>query len=252
MTAPLGDWVAGVREAYTCSVNPIPFSQSKEWVFRDGALCHQTGRFFSIRTFLRDGEAARPMIDQPEIGILGFALRPAGSGGLEILCHAKAEPRNARVIQVAPSFQATRSNFEQLHGGARQILHDWFVEPGRGEVTASSLQTETSEFFFRKRNRNVVRLLPAGCGDERSPLPSFLKWFPLASALAQIDVPFLFNTDARTVLVAADWHQLAGEARPFQTRRLDPVLGRCLRNRSEPWIRPATFRGAAWRNGSCD
>jgi dTDP-4-dehydro-6-deoxy-alpha-D-glucopyranose 2,3-dehydratase len=71
--------------------------------------------------------------------------RRVRSAGLEILCHAKAEPGNTPVIQVAPSFQATQSNFDRLHGGARQVLHDWFLETGRGSLVSNSLQTAASD-----------------------------------------------------------------------------------------------------------
>src|SRR4051812_37672177 len=110
--ATFTEWVSGMRASYTCRVESIPFSESTEWVFRDGALRHRTNRFFSIGAFARAGEPARPMIDQPEIGTLGFALHAARSGELEILCHGKPEPGNTPIVQIAPSLQATQSNSE--------------------------------------------------------------------------------------------------------------------------------------------
>ena len=184
------------------------------------------------------------MINQPEIGILGFALRRGRADGLEILCNAKPEPGNVHVIQVAPSFQATRSNFERRHGGARQVLHDWFLEPGRGRVISSSLQTETSEFFFRKRNLNVVRLLAEDDYAADAFLPPSLRWFPLEAVLSQIDVPFLFNTDARSVLVSVDWRQVAAEGRPFHARRLEFGLQVLLEESAAAMDSPSQLR---WR-----
>ena len=231
-----------MRDAYVCRVDPIPFSASTEWAFHEKSLRHQTEGFFSIGSFVKDGEPARPMINQPEIGILGFALRKGRSEGLEILCHAKPEPGNVHVIQVAPSFQATRSNFERRHGGARQVLHDWFLEPGRGRVLSSSLQTETSEFFFRKRNLNVVRLLAENdCAADALLRPS-LRWFPLEAVLSQIDVPFLFNTDARSVLVSVDWRQLAAEGRPFHARHVDFELQALLEESAAAMDSPSQLR----------
>ena len=185
------------------------------------------------------------MLDQPEIGILGFALRPGSSGCLEILCYAKPEPGNTQVIQVAPSFQATQSNFERLHGGQPQVLRHWFQEPGAGHLVSSSLQTETSEFFFRKRNRNVIRLLTASDSAEPMTLPPYLRWFSLERTLKHIDAPFLFNTDARSVLVSADWHQLAAGGRPFQTRGPDPEVEALLSESFSAMDSPSQLKWSA-------
>ena len=90
-------WLRRHREANRLRVERIPFAACDSWRFRDGALSHDTGAFFSIsgvqaRSNLAalDG-LALPMVDQPEIGILAFLVHE-GEDGAEWLLQAKAEP----------------------------------------------------------------------------------------------------------------------------------------------------------------
>lgn len=101
-------------------VREICWLDSGQWVLQNGGLRHRTGGFFSVvnaqarfggRVTLR-----QPLIHQPEIGILGF-LAQHREGGMDLLVQAKPEPGNVGLVQLAPSVQATRSNYLRLHQG---------------------------------------------------------------------------------------------------------------------------------------
>src|SRR5690606_37979641 len=90
-------WLDERRSLTKMDVRRIPLSQCEGWVHEDGAIRHISGRFFTIRGCRCESSLPHlqglelPMIDQPEIGILGFVVRRAADG-FEWLLQAKAEP----------------------------------------------------------------------------------------------------------------------------------------------------------------
>jgi len=202
---------------------PIPLETVQRWTLRDGSLRHDTGGFFSvigIRGSIAAGgaETARrpyeqPLIDQPEIGILGVLLRMRG-GRAEILVQAKAEPGNVDGVQLSPTVQATESNYRRLHGGAPTLYLEYFTRRGPWTVLTDSRQSEQGTRFLGKYNRNVT-VLVHGVGPE--PSSDCWRWCPVSSVLRALAHDFAVNTDLRSVLATSDWRALAGGGAPFGT-----------------------------------
>src|SRR3989338_757214 len=71
-------WIATRRAATGAEIHPIDLSACRDWSLADGRIRHRLGAFFSvIAVEYDDGQRpARsfPLIDQPEIGILGFCV----------------------------------------------------------------------------------------------------------------------------------------------------------------------------------
>jgi oxidase EvaA len=208
----LGNWLQQRRDACKLSVKPTPWSASTAWHLQQGRLRHMTGGFFSV-TGVRvvtdiaalDG-LVRTIIDQPEVGILGFMVRRAGNG-TEWLVQAKAEPGNVREVQLAPCVQATRSNYTRLHGGAPTPYLDFFTGGESGAtIVADSLQSEQGNRFLAKYNRNMTVLID---GQGPDPCSSDWCWATAADLRAKLASDFAVNTDARSVLLCSDWHLLA-------------------------------------------
>lgn len=214
---PLPHWLEARRRACEISVRPISWRASQAWGFRQGRLEHVTGGFFSVVGIRASASIAgldgltQPIIDQPEIGILGFVVR-AAAGGNEWLVQAKAEPGNVGEVQLAPSVQATRSNFTRLHGGAATPYLECFTAPeGGARIVADSLQSEHGNRFLGKYNRNMtVRV----AGEGPRPASADWRWTAAADLRAMLGIDFAVNTDARSVLFCADWTLLADGA-PF-------------------------------------
>ena len=82
----------------------------------NNAVSHTTGRFFSIKGLRVSGIGSKlggweqPIIDQPEIGVLGCIVKEV-KGILHFLVQAKIEPGNINVVQLSPTLQATKSNY---------------------------------------------------------------------------------------------------------------------------------------------
>jgi dTDP-4-dehydro-6-deoxy-alpha-D-glucopyranose 2,3-dehydratase len=194
------------------TVRAIPLSACEQWERRDGAIRHLRDAFFSVVGVRATGEvtASLPLIDQPEIGILGFVVRRRDR--TEILVQAKPEPGNQPFVQLAPSVQATESNHRRRHGGRATALLELVDGTTPGRRWSDSLQSEQGSRFLGKRNRNTVVEIPP---DVDPALPDHLRWFPVEQLLALLGVDGAVNTDARSVLATVPWALLADDDRPF-------------------------------------
>lgn len=216
----ISHWLAERRALSGLRVEQIPFSDCRNWSFAGGVLRHTTGRFFSVvgiqcqagPRHLRG--LALPIIDQPEIGILGFVVRRSASGW-EWLLQAKTEPGNVGGTQVGPSVQATRSNYLQVDGGQPTEMIGLFTQGANIlRQIANVEQSEQGDRFLGKYNRNAVVEVDR---QFQAPAHRTWRWFDADAVRAALAQDFTFNTDARSVLCCADWSLLCapGEAIPF-------------------------------------
>jgi oxidase EvaA len=197
-------WFRQRADADETHVEVIPFDALRGWSFQQGThnLVHDTGRFFSVegvRVRMPGApveEWTQPILHQPEIGILGILVQDF-DGVPHFLMQAKTEPGNPSGLQLAPTVQATRSNYMRVHQGKPVPYLEHFRRPDRHQVLADVRQSEQGTRFFRKRNRNILVEVEAG---ERVEVRDGFRWLTLGQLhrlLAQQDV---VNMDARSVL----------------------------------------------------
>lgn len=198
----LDGWLAGWRAVNRLRVERVALDQMAGWRQQPhtGNLVHDSGRFFAVEG-LRvrsdrhpDGAWSQPIINQPEVGVLGFLLREF-DGVLHCLVQAKAEPGNINAVQLSPTVQATRSNFTRVHGGNAVPHLDRFASGGGRRVLADSIQSEQGSWFLRKRNRNLV----VETCDEIAPGDDF-RWLTLGQLRRLLREANTVNMDARSVL----------------------------------------------------
>lgn len=211
----LSEWFEDVRSASALHVEDIALAASTHWALSDGAIRHDSGRFFTVvgvRWTGPDGlTVSQPLLKQEEEGTLGFLVRE-GDVGNEVLAYAKIEPGNVDTVQIAPTCQATRSNISRAHGGGPPPFAGEF-EGGSMRFLYDVLQSEQGSRFFGKRNRNVL------ANAKRDPaLPSTHRWVAAEEVLDLLEVDFAVNTDARSVLVCSPWEKLVGRP-PFTRSR---------------------------------
>lgn len=206
-------WFEERQRTHALQVSRIPFGELRGWGFAPGSgnLRHDSGRFFSVEGLrVRSDygpvrEWCQPIIHQPEIGVLGIAVREI-DGVLHCLMQAKPEPGNANGVQLSPTVQATKSNYTRVHGGSAVPYMECFADPDPRRVLADVLQSEQGSWFYRKRNRNMV----VEVGPEVEAGEDFC-WVTLGQLGALLRHPDLVNMDARTVLSCVpDWR--AGSA----------------------------------------
>lgn len=177
-------------------------SKMRDWAMdeTDGRIRHSSGKFFSIdgirvRTnWGNKPEWAQPIINQPEIGLLGCIAREI-CGTLHFLIQAKVEPGNVNCVQLSPTLQATKSNYTRVHQGKIPKYLDWFFDRSRSRVLLDQLQSEQGARFLHKRNRNVVVETD---GDVPAD-PDFV-WLTLGQIKRLMAFDNVVNMDLRTVV----------------------------------------------------
>ena len=216
-------WLAEETSHLRMEVAPARLDDITPWRAdpATGDIVHDSGHFFRITGLEWDapaGEAAprvgvrtQPIIDQPDIGVLGLVVARHG-GRLHVLVQAKAEPGNCNGVQISPTVQATRSNYTRVHGGSAVPYLSWFHRAeSRGRVLIDVLQSEQAAWFYQKRNRNIVVLVDDP--DEVEVLPGF-RWVALEDLYRLLLEADLVNMDTRTVLSCLPLHSIGGWIEP--------------------------------------
>lgn len=196
------NWVKEQNKQVLVEINKIPFSELNFWQFDNDCtrLHHKTGKFFSIdgiRVNTNWGNVQtwdQPIINQPEIGYLGFITKEF-NGVLHFLLQAKIEPGNINFVQLSPTLQATKSNYTQAHQGKSPAYLDYFVNAKPSQILLDQLQSEQGARFLRKRNRNIIIKIE----EEVNLLENFV-WLTLAQIKELMKVDNLVNMDTRTVI----------------------------------------------------
>jgi oxidase EvaA len=197
-------WLAERARAYRYEVTRVPLAELPRWHLGD-ELSHDTRRFFSVdgiavaTSFGKVARWTQPIIQQPEIGILGFlAKRIAGT--LHLLAQAKMEPGNRVMVQISPTVQATPSNYTRVHGGRPTPFLDYFLGATRGRVLADLLQSEQGSRYFRKRNRSMIVEIPE---HEELEHGEDFAWLTLGHLRELLAAGTSVNMNARSVLSCA-------------------------------------------------
>lgn len=212
-------WLYEKRKNAEMTVSPIGLDESREWRKRDGVIQHVTGGFFSIGGVTSNSDFSdlngieQPIIKQPETGLLGFIVMPHGNT-FNWLVQAKPEPGNVAAVQLAPTVQATRSNYTRQHGGAPTHYLDFFIRDCDSLAT-NSLQSEQGTRFLHKFNRNAIRLVTQDPGCQTANF----RWFTPRQLKATLLEDYSVNTDARSVIVSAPWHMVTEGEMPFKSAR---------------------------------
>jgi oxidase EvaA len=183
-------------------VDMVPLDEMEKWTLDKNGIriSHESGRFFHIEgihvktNFGGNMEWDQPIINQPEIGFLGFITR-VFNGTRYFLMQAKMEPGNINTLQISPSLQATKSNFSQVHKGKRPTFLEFFNGEKKVKILTDHLQTEQGGRFYQKRNRNIVIEI-----NEDIELPEEFCWLTLGELKALLREDNVLNMDTRSVL----------------------------------------------------
>ena len=194
----LEDWKNCLKKNTFVKVKQIDLNAMKNWQLNDyGEIEHTSKGFFRVTGLSVSQETSKikswnqPIIDQQEIGILGFLCTKI-NGVLHFLVQAKIEPGNVNVIQLCPTVQATRSNFKRVHKGGSVPYLNYFL---KNKHIIDRLQSEQGGRFFRKFNRNVISFIKS----EIKSLENF-RWMTLGQISYFLNKDNVLNMDARSVL----------------------------------------------------
>ena len=212
-TSSVLQWLKEQNEKVEIQVERIAFDKMKHWDFErhSGFLRHDSGGFFSIdgiRVATNWGRVAswdQPIINQPEVGYLGFIVKEF-NGVLHFLMQAKIEPGNVNHVQLSPTIQATRSNYTQVHQGAKPLYLEYFQHVAPRNVLLDQLQSEQGARFLMKRNRNIIIRVE---GD--IPIYDNFIWLTLGHIKELMRYNNLINMDTRTVVSGIHYGQFSDE-----------------------------------------
>jgi oxidase EvaA len=202
--AEVDRWIAERREHPRLHTELVALEDLDEWRIEEdtGNISHNSGRFFTItgvkarhRTKAMELKWDQPMIDQPEIGILGVLVKKI-NGVLHFCLQAKEEPGNIHSVQLSPTVQATYSNYTRVHGGNLPPFVSSFLDPPKERVLYAKLQTEDGGRFLFKSNRNMFIRLP---DEDPDDLPDGYIWLTLRQIGSLIRRDNMVNACARSV-----------------------------------------------------
>ena len=110
------EWLINKKNTTKVNIEKIKFSEMVDWGFspNTGNIEHKTKKIFSIIGIdvkTNFGSTTKtwqqPIINQPEIGILGIITRKI-EHETYYLMQAKIEPGNINYVQLSPTLQATK------------------------------------------------------------------------------------------------------------------------------------------------
>ena len=210
-------WIKEQNEIVNISISKVPWKYLDKWFFDkvDGNLRHDSGKFFSIdgirinTTWGNIHQWEQPIINQPEIGFLGFIVKEI-DGILHFLVQAKIEPGNVNHVQLSPTLQATRSNYQQTHGGKKPLYLEYFQNVKNEQILLDQLQSEQGARFLKKRNRNIIIKV-----DEDIEIYNNFVWLTLGQLKALIKLDNIVNMDTRTVISGIPFGSFTSETIDF-------------------------------------
>lgn len=196
------NWMKEKNSLVISNISELPLNELKGWSFTKDRIAHTSGKFFSIdgiRVKTNYGlvnEWEQPIINQPEIGFLGFIVKKI-NGVLHFLLQAKIEPGNLNIVQLSPTLQATRSNYMRVHNGISPKYLDYFTGEKKVKILVDQLQSEQGARFLQKRNRNII--VEVGENEDLPVYGEFI-WLTLRQIKELLGYPNVINMDTRTVI----------------------------------------------------
>lgn len=201
-TKEMLEWLQSQNNKIKTRINQIPLNTLCRWNYSSDIINHETGRFFSIEGIKVEtnygavSSWSQPIINQPEIGFLGFITKKI-DGILHFLIQAKIEPGNINSVQLSPTLQATRSNYNRVHNGKVPLYLEYFNGEKEVNILVDQLQSEQGARFLHKRNRNIIIEIKS---NEDIPVYNNFRWVTLCQIKELMQYPNVVNMDTRTVI----------------------------------------------------
>ena len=177
------NWYIKVKKKNKSKISFKHLEFMDKWVYhkKKGVLSHESKGFFSIVGISTKGSNREVKNwDQPFVmqkgykgGIIGL-VRTYIKGVPHYLVDAKYEPGNFNNIQLSPSIQATFSNLNQIHKGARNQIREIYFKKNFKTIKKIWV-TEDGGRLFKKRNLHWI----INCKYKKINLPYHYRWLTL-------------------------------------------------------------------------
>ena len=127
------------------------------WNFNNQLIYHCSKKFFKIigievKSNLDGKNWDQPIIVQNELGILGIIKDKITD---KYLLQAKVEPGNKNKLQLSPTVQATKSNYQRVHGGKTIPFLKFFLNKKRSFISQSE---QGYRYLFKFNNNSLIEI----------------------------------------------------------------------------------------------
>ena len=153
LNSKITNWLKQEKKINKLNVKIIKLSNLDNWNFNNKEITHKSGKFFKIvglkvysNFFKKNWD--QPIIIQKEVGILGII-----KNNNKYLLQAKVEPGNKNKIQISPTVQATKSNYNKVHKGKKVPYLDYFLRANKKNIIN---QSEQGFRYLNKFNSNIL------------------------------------------------------------------------------------------------
>ena len=149
------NWLNTVKKKHELNVKVINLNELKKWKISKEEIYHESKNFFKIVGIKVESNFYKknwyqPIIVQNEVGILGIIKNKKTK---KYLLQAKVEPGNINKLQLAPTVQATKSNYSRVHGGKKVAHVNYFLKIKKIE---NYNQSEQGFRYLNKFNSNIL------------------------------------------------------------------------------------------------
>ena len=149
------NWLKKQKKLHKLKIKVVKLKDLDKWSFDNSKIYHESKKFFKVvgikvLTNFNKKNWDQPIIVQNEVGILGIIKNTKTN---KYLLQSKVEPGNINKLQLAPTVQATKSNYNRVHGGKKVSYIDYFL---KSKKTIPSLQSEQGFRYLNKFNSNIL------------------------------------------------------------------------------------------------
>jgi oxidase EvaA len=148
-------WLNKQKKNNKLNVKIVNLNLLKNWQVKDKKINHISNKFFQIIGIKVSSNFYKKNWDQPiivqnEVGILGIIKNKKTN---KYLLQAKVEPGNINKLQIAPTVQATKSNYSGVHGGSKVPYINYFL---KFKNLTKYNQSEQGFRYLFKFNLNIL------------------------------------------------------------------------------------------------
>ena len=150
-------WLNTQKKENKIQVKDKKLKNLNNWNFNNQLIYHCSKKFFKIigievKSNLDGKNWDQPIIVQNELGILGIIKDKITD---KYLLQAKVEPGNKNKLQLSPTVQATKSNYQRVHGGKTIPFLKFFLSKKKSFISQSE---QGYRYLFKFNNNSLIEI----------------------------------------------------------------------------------------------
>ncbi len=186
------NWLNSQKKKHKIKIKIKGLNKLKNWRFNNEQIFHETKKFFKIiaidvKSNFGVKNWDQPIIVQNEQGILGIIRNKVNN---KYLLQAKVEPGNKNKLQLSPTVQATKSNYNRVHGGKKIPFLEIFLKNKKKFISQSE---QGYRYLYKFNNNSIVEI------SKKIKIYKNFYWFSKEEILKLIKKRCVLNMDTISV-----------------------------------------------------